>query len=112
MHKIRNVPTLLPKSIREIIPNNAPTQKSAHENCALWLEIYENAGPYYRTSVFHEGPLVAISPDSESKFDPACLASINIYKNSVKKYLLSLQSQVEDDEWPVLITRITMVLYK
>ena len=103
MHKIRNVPTLIPKSIRETIPSNAPTQNSTHENCAPWLEIYEHAGPYYRTSVFYKGPLLAISPDSESIFDPACLASINIYKNYVKKYLLSLQSQGEDDEWPVFL---------
>ena len=89
---VKNVPTLLPKSIRETIPSNALTQNSTHENCAPWLEIDEHAGPYYRTSVFYKGPLVAISPDSESIFDPVCLASINIYKNSVKKYLLSPKS--------------------
>ena len=53
--------------------------------------------------MIYKGPLVAIIPDSESIFDPACLASINIYKNHVKKYLLSLQSLGEDDEWPVLL---------
>ena len=47
--------------------------------------------------------LVAISPDSEGIFDPACLASINIYKYSVKKHFLSLQSQGEDDKWPAFL---------
>ena len=68
------------------------------------IKYYEHAGPCYRKSVFYKGPLVAISPDSEIIFDPACLASIKIYKNYVKKYLLFLQSQGEDDEWPVFFT--------
>ena len=53
--------------------------------------------------IFYKEPLVAISPDSEGIFDPVCLASIKIYKYPVKKHLLSLQSQGEDDEWPVFL---------
>ena len=103
MHKIKYFPTLLPKSIRETIPTNAPTQNSTHESCASWLEIYEYAGPYYRTSIFYKGPLLSINPCIEDILEPACLISMKIYKNTIKKHLISLQSQGDDDEWPVFL---------
>ena len=103
MHKVRYFPELLPKSIRETIPSNAPTQNSTHENCASWLEFYEHSSPYYRTSVFYKGPLLAISSHNEELLKPECLISMKIYKNSVKKLLLSLQKQGEGDEWPVFL---------
>ena len=48
MHKIRYFPYLLPKSVRETIPNNATYYSSTQENKMAWLETYENAGPRRR----------------------------------------------------------------
>ena len=101
MHKIRYFPDLLPRSIRETIPSNAPIHNSTYEHCESWLETYEHAGPYYRTSVFYKGPLLAISSHNEELLEPACLSSMNIYKNSVKKHLMSLQRQGDGEEWPL-----------
>ena len=47
MHKIVYFPNLLPKSVREAIPNIAPNYTN-EDNMAL-VETYENAGPYFRT---------------------------------------------------------------
>ena len=88
MLKIINFPDLLPKSIREIIPDNAPTHNYTHENCASWLEIYECVSPYYRTSLFYKGHLLALSPQNEHLLEPACfIYNMKIYKIPLKRHL-------------------------
>ena len=58
---IRYFSNLLSKSVREIVPNNAPNYSSTHENNMALLETYENTGPYFRTLIFNKGPLLALS---------------------------------------------------
>ena len=83
MHKIIYFPNLPSKSVRETIPNNAPNYSSMHENNMNWLETYNNAGPYFRTSIFYRAPHLAFSTNNEDIIGAACLLSINSYKNSV-----------------------------
>ena len=59
MHKIRHFPTLLPSSVKSTIADNAPTVGSNHENSVLWLELYGQTS--YKSTLFHKGPLLAIS---------------------------------------------------
>ena len=39
LHKVHNYPTLLPKSIRETIPESSPIAGSNHESCVKWLKF-------------------------------------------------------------------------
>ena len=66
MHKIRYFANLLPKSVTETIPNNAPNNNSMHANNMASLETYKNADPYFHTSIFYkahnellQNPLIA-----------------------------------------------------
>ena len=60
MHKVRYMPSTLPKSIREIFPDNIPNHESTHETCSEWLSTYNSAT--FITSLFYKGPMLSISP--------------------------------------------------
>ena len=47
IHKVLCFPHLLPKSVRETVPNNVLNYSSTYENNRALLESYENAGPYF-----------------------------------------------------------------
>ena len=76
MHKTMHFPNLLPPSIRETIPSNAPTFGSDHESCNSWLESYGLTS--YRSSMFYKGPLLAISQENISMTTLPSLFSLNI----------------------------------
>ena len=99
MHKIKNMPSLLPKSIVQLFPADIPKYKTSHEDNMDWLAIYNQ--PYLRSSIFYKGPILAISEDNVSRI--TCLPSIfsiNIYKKSAKRILLDMQNSGTDEEWP------------
>ena len=98
MHKSDHFPNSLPLSIRSIIPTNAPTPESDHENAADWLAVYGEAN--YRSSIFFKGPLLAISSQNSDALTPACFISLKVYKNAVKHMLLDLQDRGDTDAWP------------
>ena len=103
MHKLLNFPQLLPKSILELIPSNAPTPGSNHENSTAWLEKYELSCPHYRRTLFNKGPLLWMNQKNQDVIKPACLLSIKTYKNSVKSLMLSSQNIGSEEEWPNFI---------
>ena len=98
LHKVKNMPGLLPKSIRELFPENIPTRSSTHENCLDWLTTYNT--PIFRPSIFYKGPMLSITQHNDTITTPSSLFSINIFKNSTKRELLKLQSSGNDEEWP------------
>ena len=103
MHKINHFPDTVPSSIRNCFPSSRPALASDHENCAEWLKVY-NEIPY-RASIFYKGPIIAISDFNHNLITNslASLFSLNIYKNTAKKLLLSHQSEGNDSEWPVFL---------
>ena len=104
MHKIKNFPSSVPASVRNLFPNNMPTYDSTHETCAEWLQDY--SGRAYRTSIFYKGPLLAITETNKNITSLPSLFSINIYKSNTKRVLLEQQSSTplsEDDSWPIFL---------
>ena len=50
LHKIKYFPESLPLSIRETLPDNAPSQNSTHENGITWLNKYGQS--HFNLSIF------------------------------------------------------------
>ena len=104
IHKLKNVPNLLPTSIKTIIPPSAPIFNS-HDlslSCVTtWSEKY-GQHPYSNT-LFHKGPLLAMSQYNINATSLPSLFNINIYKNSIKSMLLDQQNEGPTDEWPCFL---------
>ena len=104
MHKIKNVPNLLPMSIKKIIPPSAPIF-NGHDlslSCVTtWSEKY-GQHPYSNT-LFYKGPLLAMSQCNINATSLPSLFNINIYKNSIKSMLLDQQNEGPTDEWPCFL---------
>ena len=97
MHKAKHFPNSLPSSLRNTIPDNAPTLGSNHETAESWLAAYNNK--YYRPSLFYKGPMIATMPEVAQQISPACLLKIKIYKNNIKTYILKVQANGDENEW-------------
>ena len=99
LHKAAHFPSSLPPSICRTIPKNIPKIGNSHDDCLEWSQKY-NSIPY-RSTIFHKGPLLAVSSDVASiTADPSTFLSINRYKNSVKRFMIDNQSDGEIDTWP------------
>ncbi len=101
MHKINNLSSLLPVSIKETIPNNIPTVGANLDTSHQWIETYGQ--PLYKNSIFFKGPLMAISQHNINATTLPSLFNINIFKKSVKRMLLEQQSEGDTEEWPVFL---------
>ena len=103
MHKINHFPETIPRSIKNCFPCNRPTITSNHESCEDWLKIYNDIP--YRSSVFYKGPILATNEFNQNILaeNLASLFSVKIYKNAVKKSLLSRQLEGNDSEWPAFL---------
>ena len=98
MHKILHFQNFLPPSIVGLLPDNIPKFGSTHHDCLNWLEIYNNIP--YRASFFNKGPLLAVSEENESIVTVETKSS-SLYKNAVKRMLLTNQNGSSDnEEWP------------
>ena len=97
LHKVYNLPHLVPSSVRETIASDAPTLNSNHETSSEWLNIYGTNT--YRKSVFFKGPLIYINSETIQCLTAGSTLSINSYKNNVKRGLLKLQSEGDKVEW-------------
>ena len=62
-----------------------------------WPEKYNNIP--YRSTIFHKGPLLAMSSDVIDSLtsDPKTFITINKYKKSLKRLLNNKQSSGDDD---------------
>ena len=95
-HKVRFFKKALPESICETIAANSPVPGSTYESCQSWTEKYENN--IYNNSIFYKGPLLSASPKVSNFSTPGCLFNIKSYKTNVKKGILGIQSD-GNDEW-------------
>ena len=101
MHKINNFPRLLPTSIRDTIPGNAPKVGANLDDCQQWLQHYGNL--VFNKTIFFKGPLLAITQTNIDATSLPSLFNFRIYKTSVKSMLLDQQNDGETDEWPVFL---------
>ena len=97
MHKVKNNPRLLPVSVRETIAPDAPSEGSDHEMCKSWLTKY--GAVHYRNSIFYKGPLLTADQKCSVILTPTARLSIKAFKSNVKRGLLSVQSQGDENEW-------------
>ncbi len=98
MHKIKHISTLVPESVKNLMPDNIPLIGSTHESCSEWLGIYGTS--HFKSSVFFKGPLLNINQLNINATSLPSLFSINIYKSNVKRVLLEQQSSGDNEEWP------------
>ena len=100
MHKLKNMPQLLPTSIKNMIPPHAPLFAIDLESDSTkqWSEAYSQIP--YKNSVFYKGPLLAISQANIKATSLPSLFNLNIYKRSIKSLLIEQQSEGPIDEWP------------
>ena len=99
MHRLKYFPDTVPKSVRNLFPNDLPVYGTTHDDCTIWLDTY--GGPTFRSSVFFKGPLLAISDtNKEILTNLSSLFSLNVYKASAKQKLIKQQSLGDDDSWP------------
>ena len=101
MHKISLFTKLLPQSLKNTIPGNAPTTIAGvdtFEDYSDWLGKF--GSQIYRNSLFYKGPLLYIDNNkfNEIRSPSACL-SMKIFRNNVKNSLIKHQSSGEKDEW-------------
>ena len=97
MHKVRHFPLELPRSVRKTIAENVPLPGATLETCYDWLQKFD----YYLTmrSVFYKGPLVSIIPKILDHVTLPSLLNAKIYKNNIRKALMSNQSSGNAEEW-------------
>ncbi len=106
LHRIKHSPGSVPHNIRHIFPDNMPTINSDHTTANVWLGYYSST--YFRSSVFYKGPLLSIYADNAAITTLPSLFSINIFKSTVKRQLLKLQNENEDDDiWPSFLLHNT-----
>ena len=98
LHKVKNMPSKLPKSILELFPANIPEYGTTYEQNMDWLSTFSQK--CLSASVFYKGPLLAVTDHNLSVTCPSSLFSLSIYKKNAKRVLLKLQGTGENDEWP------------
>ena len=98
MHKAHNFPSSLLQSIRETVPDNAPTIGSNHDNCSAGLQKFGQAS--YTSSIFGKGPLLTILATNIKLTTLQSILSLTIYKNSLKPEILKLQNLEDCENWP------------
>ena len=80
LYKVKHMPSLLPKSIKELFPNNIPSLKSTYDDCADWLSTYNNST--FRSSIFYKGPMLSITKQNTATTIPSNIFSLNVFKSS------------------------------
>ena len=97
IHRARHFPCSIPESIRNTIAEDSPLPGDNHVTCGNWISKYENN--IYLKSVFYKGPLIAVKPHLAELVTPASLISAKVFKNNVKRHMLTIQSIGDADTW-------------
>ena len=95
MHILNHFPGLLPKSIHENIPENAPTPYSTYENPKVWLKKYGQG--HFNSSIFAKGPLLTLTSNNKAVITQSSTSYFKSYKTAVKPMLLQLQNEGGSD---------------
>lgn len=95
MYKICNNSSLLPPSVANTISTEAPTPQTSTDYNSEWYSQY-NSTPYNASSFFKAPLLYTDITINSTELNEH---SLNTYKNTVKRYLLSVQSSGDPEEW-------------
>ena len=94
--KALKFPSNLPHSVHNLIPNNAPTPGSTHDDPSTVVWMYKYNMTHYRASLFYKGPLFYSEIMGLLKTENKSFQS---YKTTIKTYLCKLQSSGSAEEW-------------
>ena len=97
MTKVRFYPTLVPKSIKETISDDSPKIGSNHEDCDMWLKVYNT--PTYRNSLFFKGPMLFSTLKIVDDITREKHVYIKSFKNRVRSVLFDCQNAGENISW-------------
>ena len=97
MKKVRFYPTLVPKSIIETISDDSPNIGSNHEDCGMWLKVYNT--PTYRNSLFFKGPMLFSTLELVDDITKEKHVYIKSLKNRVRAVLLDCQNAGDTILW-------------
>lgn len=98
MNKVQNFPRLLPVSVVNLIPPNAPNPSCTDNQidyCSSWYQEF-NSVPY-NTSTFFKGPLLHY--DILTNIPSLGCTNISTHNKKVKAYLMDFQNSGDPDEW-------------
>ena len=95
--KTKIFPSLLPYSVRSTISDDSPIAGSTHETCENWLKVYNTT--LYNKSIFFKGPLIFATCQINETIPISSFISFKLYKNNVKKAILSIQGNHENNIW-------------
>ena len=91
---------LLPQSVLETIPENAPGPGSTFETCSPWLSQYNNC--IYKNSTFFKGPLFYSELTSKMRKNDMNIENcrtLNSIKRRIKQYLQTEQKLGDPEIW-------------
>ena len=98
MHKTSK--GILPFSVLQTIPPNAPVPGSTHETCTAWLDIYGT--DTFKKSIFFKGPLLynelSCKLNTNNTLINDC-RTLYSFKNIIKKHLLATQKEGDSEIW-------------
>ena len=97
LHKVRNIPSLVPSSIRATISEDSPGPQSNYETCENWLKTYGTH--IYSKSVFFKGLLILANSTIIENLSPASFKTLKAYKINIKQALLGRQGDGDINEW-------------
>ena len=97
LHKARNIPSLIPISVRSTISKESPEPGSNYESCTDWLKAYGNH--IYAKSLFFKGPLIMANSMMHESLPSASFVTLKAYKTNLKQALLVRQGDGDVNEW-------------
>ena len=105
MHQVKHFKDSLPRSIIELISDDAPcfSENPDFESHLEWNTVYNSSS--FRSSIFFKGPLLSISEENKTAISRSKNYRVNLvsYKNSVKSCLLEQQNCGPPDKWPTFL---------
>ena len=78
LHQVRNMSSLLPKSISQLFPPITPKLGTTHEQNLDWASIYSQTN--LMSGIFYKGPMLAVSEHNARITCPSSIFSINIQR--------------------------------
>ena len=84
-------------TINETINKFSPAPGDDPEDYLEWSQKFNNH--IFNPSVFFKGPLLTIIPQISEQITPPCLLNCKIYKSNIRRKLLEIQSNGNEDDW-------------
>ena len=101
MHKVKSFPSLLPPSVKNLIPAPIAHMSTINQSDSIFLSwLAEFNTHIYRNSLFFKAPLLYFEPSTVQNYaSPAACISFKIFKIQSKRFILRLQTEGTKNDW-------------